>query len=157
MTYDHYEDLRFTEDHLYFLFISEGPKGRLKKLVIYSQLKIIPDAYNLALGTLRINDRGNEYVDSTEISDNGDRNKILATIAVTAYNFIEEYPDKKIYITGLNKARTRLYQMAINHAYAELTKNFILFGNISEETNKYEFQPFEKGVNYTGFLVQKNS
>jgi hypothetical protein len=154
MTYDHYDDLKFTEDYHYFLFYSEGPKGRLKKLVIYSKMKIMPGAYNLGLGTLKINAGGKEYFDGTEISDNGDRNKILATIAVTAYKFIDTYPDKKIYLTGFNRARTRLYQMAINHALQELSEKFILFGDVCEEDDVFDFQPFETGINYTGFLVQ---
>jgi len=65
-------------------------------------------------------------------------NKILATIAVTAYKFIDNYPDRKIYLTGFNKARTRLYQMAISHALLELSENFVLFGDVCEEEDVYD-------------------
>ena len=102
-----------------------------------------------------MNNNGEEYLDGTEISDNGDRNKILATIAATAYRFIDKYPDKKIYLTGSDKTRTRLYQMAINYAFKELSETFKIYGDIEEGLDSYNFRPFTGGVNYTGFLVEK--
>jgi hypothetical protein len=155
MNYDHYDNLRFTEDYHYFLFYSEGPKGRLKKLVIYTSLKNLSNGYNLGFGTLKINKDGEEYLDGTEISNNNDRDKVLATVALTAYLFIDNYPDKKIYLEGSNKARTRLYQIAINHAYEELSEKFIIYGDIEESPALYDLQPFKSGVNYNGFLVEK--
>jgi hypothetical protein len=155
MNYDHYIDLKFTEDYHLFLFYSDGPKGRLKKLVVYSMINNLPDTFNLGFGTLKVNSVGNEYLDGTEISDNGDRDKILATIALTAYTFIDKYPDKKIYLTGSDKIRTRLYQMAIAYAYEELSEKFRIFGDISTDEDTYDLQPFRKGINYTGFLAIK--
>jgi hypothetical protein len=155
MNYDHYTNLRFTEDYHIFLFFSNGPKGRLKKIVIYSQLNDLPNGYNLGFGTLKINGDGEEYVDVNEISDNGDRDKILATIALTAFAFTDKYPDRKIYLSGSNKIRTRLYQMAINNAYDELSERFVIFGDTSKYSNVYNWRNFEKGINYTGFLVER--
>ena len=155
MNYDHYTDLRFTEDYELFLFYSEGPKGKLKKLVVYTSLKNLPGGYNLGFGTLKINKSGQDYLDGTEISDNGDRNKVLATVALTAFIFIENYPDKRIYLTGSDKIRTRLYQMAINHAYEQLSEMFIIYGDLAESPNSYDLQLFENGKNYAGFLVEK--
>ena len=155
MNYERYDDLRFTQDCHYFLFYSDGPKGRLKKLIVYAAIGGIPNAFNLGFGTLKMKNNGEEYLDGTEISDNGDRNKILATIAATAYRFIDKYPDKKIYLTGSDKTRTRLYQMAINHAFEELSETFKIYGDIEEDPDSYNFQPFTGGVNYTGFLIEK--
>ena len=155
MNYEHYTDLRFTEDYHIFMFYSNGPKGNLRKLVVYTPLQNLPDGYNLGFGTIRVGKDGNEFLDGNEISDNGDRNKILGTIALTAYAFTDRYPDKKIYLTGTDTTRTRLYQMAINHAYAELSKRFIIYGDIATERDKYNLQAFKKGINYTGFLVEK--
>ena len=155
MNYDHYHNLSFTEDYHLFLFYSEGPKGRLRKLVAYTPLKNLPDGYNLGFGTLKINEEGKEYLDGDEISDNGDRNKILATIALTAFTFIDNYPNKKIYLTGSDKVRTRLYQMAINHAFDILSEKFIIYGNTSINRHEYNLQPLNKGTNYTGFLAER--
>lgn len=101
MNYDHYTNLKFTQDYHLFLFYSEGPKGKLKKLVAYTALKNLPNGYNLGFGTLKIDKNGKEYIDGTETSDNGDRNKILATVALTAYTFTDEYPDKKFTLPGV--------------------------------------------------------
>jgi hypothetical protein len=155
MNYDHYTNLRFAEDYHLFLFYSAGPKGTLKKIVAYTELKNLPNAYNLGFGTLKTNKDGNEYIDDSEVSDNGDRNKILATIAITAYAFIDKYPHKKIYLRGNDKVRTRLYQMAIGHAYDELSESFTILGDKAEIAGTYNLSPFERGVNYMGFLVQK--
>ncbi len=84
-----------------------------------------------------------------------DRNKILATIARTAFAFTGKYPDKRIYLKGVDTVRTRLYQMAINHAYNELSQEFKIFGNVSEHPGKYDLQPFKTGINYSGFFVEK--
>jgi hypothetical protein len=155
MNYDHYANLRFTEDYHLFLFYSIGPKGNLKKIVAYTELKNLPGSFNLGFGTLKTARDGSEYVDDNEISDNNDRNKLLATIALTVYAFTNKYPYKKIYLRGNDKIRTRLYQMAINHAYVELSENFIILGDKAEIAGTYDLHPFERGINYTGFLVQK--
>ena len=155
MNYDQYTNLRFTEDYHLFLFYSEGPKGRITKLVGYFPMDDLPDSYNLSFGTVKINQDGDEYLDGDEISDNGDRDKILATIASTAFRFTDKYPDSSIYFSGSNKIRTRLYQMAINHAYDELSERFSIFGDISSDLDTHDFQNFVSGTNYTGFLVKK--
>ena len=155
MNYEHYTNLIFSDDYHLFLFYSEGPKGVLKKLIIYSPLDDLTDVYNLGFGTLKINQEGKEYLDGTEVSDNGDRDKILGTIALTVFSFTDKYPDKKVYLTGSNKIRTRLYQMAINHAYGELSERFIILGDTSDDPDTYHLQKFVSGINYTGFVVEK--
>ncbi len=155
MNYDQYANLRFTEDYHLFLFYSEGPKGRLRKLVGYFPIDDLPNTYILSFGTLKINQHGEEYLDGDETSANGDRDKILATIAATAFSFTDKYPDRNIYFSGSNKIRTRLYPMAINHTYEELSERFFIFGDISDDPDIYDFQNFVIGTNYTGFLVKK--
>jgi hypothetical protein len=157
MNYDHYSNVRFTRDYHLFLFDSDGPKGKLKKIIAYTKLENLPDTYNLGFGTLKVNHDGEEYVDDNEISNNGDRNKILATVAISAYAFINKYPDKKIYLKGVDRVRTRLYQIAINQAYDELSEQFIILGNVAEKVGVYNLQPFKPGINYNGFLVEKNN
>jgi len=92
-----------------------------------------------------------------EISNNGDRDKILATVALTVDTYTNKYPDRKIYLVGSTKIRTRLYQMAINNAYDELSERFIILGDISEISNVYNWQSFRSGINYTGFLIEKRT
>jgi hypothetical protein len=155
MNYDHYGNLTYNADRYLFAFDSEGPKGILKKVIAYSAIKNLHNSYNLGFGTLKTDSNGDFYIDDNEISDNGDRNKVLATVAISVYAFIDKYPDKKIYLTGSSKARTRLYQMAINHAYEELSEEFRIFGDLGEIEGLYDLHPFQKGINYNGFLIEK--
>ena len=48
------------------------------------------------------------------ISNNGDAEKILATVVAAVYAFYDQYPTVWILLTGSTASRTRLYQMAIN-------------------------------------------
>jgi hypothetical protein len=90
-------------------------------------------------------------IDDNVITDNQDRNKILVTVAKTAFNFIERYPDRYIYFTGSTPARNRLYRMAITVYLEELSKVFWLWGLF--ENNDFEL--FEKQRMYTGFLAKR--
>jgi hypothetical protein len=114
MNYDHYGDVRFSDDYQLFLFDSVGLRGHIEKAVIYSKLQGLNDVYNLTLGTIKINKDGQRHIDSEEVSNNGDRDKILATVALSAFSFMDKYPDRKIYVRGADPVRTRLYQIAIN-------------------------------------------
>lgn len=72
-----------------FEFISEGPKGRIPKLVQYSQTNL-KDVFNLAFGDIN---ESTGKINDTIISNNGDSEKVLATIVATVYAFTDRYPD----------------------------------------------------------------
>lgn len=108
------------------------------------------NTYNLALGT--IYDKG---VDFESTTNNGDRNKILATVARTVYLFFEKYPDKIIYLTGSDHRRNLLYQRAIAYAYDELTIIYEIYGSTSKEGEETNFEPFDKTQPYSAFVIKK--
>ena len=62
-----------------FEFISEGPKGRIPKLIQISPTNV-KDMYNLAFGD---KDRRTGRINDTIISNNGDSEKVLATVVAT--------------------------------------------------------------------------
>jgi hypothetical protein len=62
--------------------------------------------YNLAFGD---KDHSTGEIDDKVISNNGDSEKVLATVVATVYAFTDKYPETWIYATGSTKARTRLY------------------------------------------------
>lgn len=68
-----------------FIFTSEGPRGSIKKLVVYSQMSE-HDIYNLAFGDY---DEETESIDDSVITNNDDSQKILATVASTLYVFTD--------------------------------------------------------------------
>ena len=71
----------FTNDYHAFEFFSEGPKGRIRKMVIYSKISDTePPIYNLAFGDIN---PVTGKMDDSIISDNEDKDIILATVANT--------------------------------------------------------------------------
>ena len=92
-----------------FEFTSEGQKGLIEKLVRFQETNV-KNVYNLAFGD---KDLTTGDIDDKVISNNGDSEKVLATVAATLYAFTDKYPNAWIYATGSTKSRTRLYRMGI--------------------------------------------
>jgi len=88
-----------------FEFVSEGKNRLIHKLVRYQPTNL-KDLYNLAFGD---KDHSTGEIDDKVISNNGDSEKVLATVVATVYAFTDKYPETWIYATGSTKARTRLY------------------------------------------------
>lgn len=107
----------------------------------------LKDVYNLAFGD---KDHTTGEIDDTVISNNGDSEKVLATVVATVYAFTDKYPDATIYATGSTKARTRLYRMGITKYFLEATKDFEILGERIDD-----WETFKKNVEYDGFLVKR--
>jgi hypothetical protein len=106
-----------------FNFFSEGPKGIIKKTIQYEMLAT--NVYNLGFGDWdeikhRINDKAR--------TNNGDRDKILTTVARSVAHFIEYHPGALILAVGESPAKTRLYQIGINRNWAEISTQYIVQG-----------------------------
>jgi hypothetical protein len=129
-----------------FEFISEGQKGLIHKLVRYQPTNL-KDVFNLAFGD---KDLSTGNIDDTVISNNGDSEKVLATVVATIYAFTDKYPDSWIYATGSSKARTRLYRMGISKFLSEVNEDFEVLGERNDE-----WETFSKNVEYEGFLVRR--
>lgn len=143
-------DYLTNKDALSYEFFSDGPKGRIRKIVKYSLQYLSDDVafYNLTFGDW--NEAENK-IDDLIISNNNDKERILATVALTIIEFSEKYPLMPVYVQGSTLARTRAYQMAINRHFEEIELLFYIFGLI-ENSGWY---PFFKGRNYSAFLVLK--
>jgi hypothetical protein len=132
-----------------FEFISEGPKGLIRKVIQFEQTNE-PNLYNLAFGDVNV--QTNE-LDDLAISNNGDSEKVLATVVSALYSFFDKHPESYVYATGSTSARTRLYRMGISRFYEEMIIDFDLFGQVGDE-----FEQFEIGKEYSGFLAfRKNN
>jgi len=108
------------EQLTFFEFISEGSKGRIKKVVQYSETST-KNVFNLGFGDL---DEKTKGIDDLSVTNNGDSLKVLATVASTVYAFIEKHPEAWILATGSTSVRTRLYRMGITNNLAEITEDF---------------------------------
>ena len=113
----------------FYEFISEGPKGLIKKMVIYTETTT-ENVYNLGFGDY---DESTNGINDLSVTNNGDSLKVLATVASTVYAFTERHPNSWILATGSTSVRTRLYRMGITNNLTEIEADFIVFGYTKNE------------------------
>lgn len=135
-----------TSNSTTFEFISEGPKGRIVKIVKYTEY---PDLgfFNLGFGD-KLDDE-NDFDDKI-VTDNGDSIKVLATVAETVYRFTDAFPFAFVFATGNSLARKRLYRMAISNSLYQINKDFDVLGFIDGA-----WENFEKNRDYIAFLIKR--
>lgn len=143
MKYEKYE-LESDRKLLLFEFTSSGPKGKIKKIVQYAETNL-KNYYNLGFGD---KDATTGEIDDLIITNNGDSQKILATVASTVYAFTDKYPDAMIYAKGSNKVRTRLYRIGITNNLIEIKKDFFVFG-----LKDNRWKTFRENSEYEAFLI----
>ena len=136
-------------------FISYGKKGAIAKVILFEPTEN-PYIFNLSFGDKIVhyqNKRPFEF-DDTINTDNGDRDVVLATVASAVYEYTSKYPYRWLIFSGSNEIRTRLYRMAITKNYAELSKDFYIFG-FQIINDEFVRLPFDSNVNFKGFIVKK--
>ena len=137
-----------TEDKfMIYEFVSEGPKGSIKKMVEYTETAT-ENVYNLGFGDY---DETTKSINDLLVTNNGDSLKVLATVASTVYAFIENHTNSYILATGSTNVRTSLYRMGITNNLAEITEDFVVYGF----TDKGNWVEFEVGEDYEAFLITK--
>ncbi|AYB33323.1 DUF6934 family protein [Chryseolinea soli] len=137
-----------TSNHLCYTFTSKGPRGEIQKVVKFKLIHTQPIVvYNLAFGDANDSELG---FDEDVISDNGDRVKVLQTVANIAILFCRRYPQVYVMAKGRSAARNRLYQMMISNRLAEIEDRCEIFGILGSAA-----LAFRKNVNYEGFLVKE--
>ena len=144
MNLDKY-NLDISENSICFYFTSTGRKGTIKKIIRFQPLSK-PQYYNISFGDLIDRDT----VDDKNITDNGDSQKILATIAHAVLLFTNENKNARVIAVAHSPARTRLYRIGISNNLYEITKKFHLLGLLND---KWEI--FEPGMDYKAFLVMR--
>ncbi len=132
------------ETFLDYEFTSEGPKGRIKKIVRFVPLN--ETLYNLGFGDL---DEETGEINDTVVTDNKDSLKVLATVASTLFDFFSHYPDTVVLVMGSTPSRTRLYRMGITRNWHEISATFDVRGFMEGE-----WEPFAFRRNYEAFLVR---
>lgn len=136
------------ETSMVFEFTSEGIHGSIAKLVVYSETHL-HNFYNLGFGD---KDEITGQIDDEIVTNNGDSEKVLATVASTLYIFMEKFPDAMVFATGSTKARTRLYRIGISNNFVEIKEDFNVYGLINDN-----WQDFQKQTEFEAFLVIKKS
>jgi hypothetical protein len=147
MNYEVYEDVYKSPDFGVFDFISVGKNGTILKRIAFVPTEI-PYVYNLAFGNIKNDGR----IDYNTVSDNGDRNKLLATIANVVDQYTCKYPERLIYFRGSTDERTRLYRMAVGINLEELSEKFEIYGEVDNED---DFVLFRKNMRISAFLIKR--
>ncbi len=129
-----------------FRFISEGKNGKIQKKIVFEE--IAEGIFNLILGD---EDPITGEIDVRIVTDNGDTEKILATVIATVYTFTNNNPTACVFATGSTHSRNRLYRRGIAKYLTQALDDFIVLGVLSEE----KIEPFNPTTDYIGFLVQR--
>lgn len=148
---DRYVEVESALDYKIFTFVSIGRHGNLMKIVNFDEITGYKNVFNLALGTILPNGE----VDFETVANNGDRNKILATVVDIILKFIQRRPEASIFITGSDHRRTMLYQRAIAYGYNELSEVFDVYGDTSTHSTLTKFEFFDKTKKYSAFLIKR--
>ena len=138
---------KLDKEDLVYKFCSEGPRGKIAKVIKFQKSNLGKNVFNLAFGDL---DEVTDRINDTVVSNNGDQLKIMHTVAESIIDFFSSRPGAFVLIKGSSSSRTRLYQMKIAGFWAEVNKQFEILGEFGNE-----WLPFRKGVNYKRFLVYK--
>jgi hypothetical protein len=137
-------DLKCDSEGTNFYFTSIGPRGTIPKLVRFQNLWD-DNLYNLAFGDLS---QASDSPDDMVISNNGDMDQILATVAYTIWEFTKRNPEAIVVAKGSTKTRTRLYQIKIIAFLEEIESDFQIKGLINENWIKFEI-----GTNFEAFSI----
>jgi hypothetical protein len=145
--YATYKEIEVDHDYTTFDFISEGCNGKIPKRVEFMPTPF-PNVYNLSFGDTKHNGE----LDDKAISNNGDRNKILATILYIVDTYTRKYPEHWVFFSGSTENRTRLYRMAVSLHLEELSEMFEILVDLNGD---WTFVRFQKGLNIKAFLIKR--
>ena len=90
-------------------------------------------------------------LDDKVVTDNGDTEEVLATVAATVYSFTDSNPTAYIFARGSTHSRNRLYRRGITKYLSQALEDFIIYGMLPNE----EFEIFTPTTYYIGFLIQR--
>ena len=141
-------EVDIASDFQTFEFISVGTKGNITKVVRYTEIDI-KGVFSLGFGDKNLE---TGHISDLIISNNGDSQKVLSTVAATLKVFMNNYPEAIVIATGSTEARTRLYQMGIAKSFETIQRDYIVLG-----LKEKDWEPFKKNVTYEAFLVKKNN
>ncbi len=138
--------IEFGADFRVFEFDSEGPKGKIRKIIQYTEINL-KNYFNLGFGD---KNHKTNTIDDLVVTNNGDSQKILATVASTLFKFTDHHPGANVIAIGSSLARTRLYRIGITNNLEAIENDFKVYG-----LNDNTWLKFAKGIEYDAFLVNR--
>lgn len=132
------------DDYISYRFLSIGTMGTIKKDVTFKSVGL--NIYFLTFGDK------NELtgkLDDRVISNNGDRDKVLATVAEITLDFLAHHQDATVIAVGNTPGRSRLYQMSINSKWQEIREVYCVEGYFNND-----WEDFQPGKYYEAFSIK---
>lgn len=133
---------RIGANALQYTFVSEGPRP-VTKLVAYAETDE-PDLFNLSLADIEADGIPN-YL---SVRNNGDLERIMATVAQTLLAFFRHHPTATVAFSGSTPARIRLYQAVLAREVRAASTDFIILGLRGED-----LEPLQPNHTYDGFVI----
>lgn len=127
-----------------FKFESVGKKT-IQKIVLFSATSE-PNLFQLSLADI-LSDGSFDFLN---VSNNGDFEKVMATVAQTILIFFDQNPEAILAFTGSTPERTRLYRIILVRELAQLTNRFVVKGLTDSG-----LEAFESNHDYIGFVIYK--
>jgi hypothetical protein len=147
-------DLSANTDFTVFEFTSTGKNGTICKAIKYTQTLNV-NVYNLGFGDIIFSDDTTIEIDDTNLSNNGDLEKVIATVLHSAYIFTEHYPEAYILFGSSDTAKLRLYRMFLSHNLAEISKSFLVFGAVHNEQGQLVNVLFSASQHVDGYFGRR--
>lgn len=143
-----YWPLEVSEENRVYTFLSCGPSGNIDMTIQFTPTEE-NGIFNLAFGIL---DRGGK-MDDVIINNNGDRNKIIATVIAAINEFTYHYPGKLAYFSGHTKERNKLYKGALSIYLEQWLQGYTIWA--LKEDNSFEL--FKKNTSYFGYIIKEKT
>jgi hypothetical protein len=147
-------ELSANADLTVFEFTSSGKNGSIRKAIKYTQT-LNENVYNLGFGDIIFSDETTIEVDDTNLSHNGDLDKVIATVVYSIYVFTQHYPEAYVLFGSSHPAKVRLHRMIISRNYEAITKNFLVFGAVHNEQGQLVNVPFTASQDVEGYFVKR--
>jgi hypothetical protein len=117
-------------DNLFHGFFSEGVKGRIPKVIIFTLEE--DGKWNLCFG-----DWIDSGLDDSIMTNNHDVVKVISTVAKATYEFFDNYPSAILVIEPVDEKRKKLYNIVFQRHFETIKKEFKIIGFIREKRRIY--------------------
>ena len=148
MSVPSYSFQQFEREFL-FTFESVSDEKTIRKVVIYELYDPAALIFNVALVDIDENGEASDLA----VSNNKDMEKVLSTVIQTFPVFFKKQPSAKIFLKGSSKARTRLYQIAINKYFDFFEPIYEIYGYLGDSLEEIP-EKFTQNNQYKGFLIK---
>jgi hypothetical protein len=115
----------------YYEFTSIGSHGHILKGVVFQNSEETPHLLDLVYGDVVEDIK----VNTSAVTNNGDLDKLLLTIAAITITFLSEHSTHQVKLNGISGPRTRLYRKFINKHIDALVRMVNIYAENADENS----------------------